>query len=193
VTARVEFPDKLQCLFEPHRYKILYGGRGGAKSWGAARAILIEGARRPLRVLCAREIQRSIRDSVHKLLSDQVTALGLASRYEVLKDEIRGTNGTEIVFSGLRHNVDSIKSKEGIDIVWVEEANLVTPTSWEKLIPTIRKENSEIWVTFNPELETDDTYQCFVVRPPAGAIVVKMTWRDNPWFPKCCARKKPIC
>ena len=182
-TATAKFPAKLQCLFTPNRYKILYGGRGGAKSWGAARALLIQGAAKPLRVLCAREIQRSIKDSVHKLLSDQVTELGLTAHYEVLQDEIRGKNGTEFTFSGLRHNVDSIKSKEGVDIVWVEEANLVSASSWEKLIPTIRKEGSEIWITFNPELETDETYQRFVLNPPEGATVVKLTHADNPWFP----------
>jgi len=121
---------------------------------------------------------------VHKLLSDQVATLGLSGHYEVLQDEIRGRNGTEFTFSGLRHNVDSIKSKEGIDIVWVEEANLVSAASWEKLIPTIRKESSEIWITFNPELETDETYQRFVLNPPEGATVVKLTHADNPWFPK---------
>ena len=182
-TATAKFPAKLQCLFQPNRYKVLYGGRGGAKSWGAARALLILGAVKPLRVLCAREIQRSIKDSVHKLLSDQVAELGLTAHYSVLQDEIRGKNGTEFTFSGLRHNVDSIKSKEGIDIVWVEEANLVSASSWEKLIPTIRKEDSEIWITFNPELETDETYQRFVLNPPEGATVVKLTHADNPWFP----------
>lgn len=188
--TKADFPDKLRCLFEPARYKILYGGRGAAKSWGVARALLILGAKNKIRVLCAREIQRSIKDSVHKLLADQIPLLGLAGHYRVLADEIRGANGTEFVFSGLRHNVDSIKSKEAIDIVWVEEAHTVTKTSWEKLIPTIRKEHSEIWVTFNPELESDETYQRFVVNPPPDARVVMMTWRDNPWFPRVLRQEK---
>jgi phage terminase large subunit len=180
---QAEFPDKLQCLFEPARYKILFGGRGGAKSWGVARALLIIGASRTVRVLCSREIQKSMKDSVHKLLSDQIAALGLAGHYRILSDEIRGANGTEFVFAGLRHNVDSIKSKEGIDIVWVEEAQTVSKSSWDKLIPTIRKSGSEIWVTFNPELESDETYKRFVTSPPTGAIVRKINWSDNPWFP----------
>jgi len=190
MTAQADFPAKLAFLFEPCRYKILYGGRGGAKSWGVARALLIMGAQKPLRVLCSREIQKSMKDSVHKLLSDQVAALGLSGHYRVLADEIRGANGTEFAFAGLRHNVDSIKSKEGIDVVWVEEAQTVSKTSWDKLIPTIRKDSSEIWVTFNPELETDETYKRFVADAPAGAQVVKLTWRDNPWFPEVLRAEK---
>jgi len=190
MTAQADFPAKLEFLFHPCRYKILYGGRGGAKSWGVARALLIMGAQRPLRVLCSREIQKSMKDSVHKLLSDQVAALGLSGHYRVLADEIRGSNGTEFVFAGLRHNVDSIKSKEGIDIVWVEEAQTVSKSSWDKLIPTIRKTGSEIWVTFNPELESDETYVRFVAEPPSVAQVVKLTWRDNPWFPEVLRAEK---
>lgn len=188
--AKAEFPDRLACLFAPARYKVLYGGRGGAKSWGVARALLIIGASRRIRVLCAREIQKSMRDSVHKLLCDQIAALGLAAHYRVLADEIRGQNGTEFVFAGLRHNVDSIKSQEGIDYVWVEEAQTVSKTSWDKLIPTIRKDGSEIWITFNPELESDETYRRFVLAPPDNAIVVKVNWSDNPWFPDVLRAEK---
>lgn len=179
-----EFPEKLDFLFEPHRYKVAYGGRGAAKSWGIARALLIIGAQRPLRILCARETQKSIADSVHKLLSDQVVALNLGGRYRIEKARIVGTNGTEFIFAGLRHNINNIKSVEACDIVWVEEAQTVSRSSWAVLIPTIRKPGSEIWVSFNPDLETDETYQRFVVNPPPGAAVVKINWRDNPWFPE---------
>lgn len=184
----VEFPEKLECLFQPSRYKVLHGGRGGAKSWGTARALLLLAVQNPLRVLCAREIQNSIKDSVHQLLSDQIKAMGLSGFYAVLKDEIRCVagpgRGSAFTFAGLRHNIDNIKSKEGIDIVWVEEARTVSRDSWEKLVPTIRKAGSEIWVTFNPELEEDETYQRFVLNRPTDAIVVEMNWRDNPWFPE---------
>ena len=177
-----DFPEKLQCLFTPNRYKILYGGRGGAKSWGIARALLILGTNKTLRILCARELQISIKDSVHKLLSDQIDAIGLTGFYEIQNASIRGKNGTEFSFAGLRSNVTQIKSYEGIDICWVEEAQMVSKTSWNVLIPTIRKEGSEIWVSFNPELEEDETYQRFVLHPPDGAIVEKINWSDNPWF-----------
>lgn len=181
-----EFPEKLSFLSEPYRYKVLYGGRGSGKSWGIARELLIQGAIRqqPLRVLCAREVQRSIKQSVHQLLSDQIQSLGLGSFYEVLENEIRGKNGTKFSFTGLANNtVESIKSYEGVDRVWVEEAQTVSKKSWDILIPTIRKPGSEIWVSFNPDLDSDDTYKRFVIDTPDNAKVVKVNWSDNPWFP----------
>ena len=129
-----EFPEKLACLFEPSRYKVLYGGRGGAKSWGIARALLILGAKSPLRILCAREFQTSIKDSVHKLLCDQIEALGLLGFYEITQATIRGKNGSEFAFAGLRNNISNIKSFEGVDICWVEEAQSVSRLSWNVLI-----------------------------------------------------------
>ncbi|MGU3384413.1 PBSX family phage terminase large subunit [Methylobacterium sp. D53M] len=180
---QVEFPEKLAFLFEPARYKVAYGGRGGAKSWGFGRALLIMGAQRPLRVLCAREFQNSIAESAHALFAQQIDLLGLDGLYEVQEKRILGRNGTEFIFKGLRHNVASVKSTEGVDICWVEEARTVSKTSWDVLIPTIRKAGSEIWISFNTELEEDETYQRFVKKPPTGARVVKIGWEDNPWFP----------
>ena len=146
------FPKKLQFLFDRCRYKVAYGGRGSAKSWSFARALLIIGVDEQLRILCAREIQKSIKQSVHKLLSDQIVELGLENEYEVFETEIRGRNGTYISFSGLSdHTVATIKSFEGCDIVWIEEAQTVSKRSWDILVPTIRKDGSEIWVTFNPD------------------------------------------
>ncbi len=180
-----KFPNKLDFLFEPHRYKVAYGGRGSGKSWSFARALLIKAANEPTRVLCAREIQKSIKQSVHTLLNDQIQSLGLGAFYEVLEAEIRGLNGSTFSFTGLATNtVESIKSFEGCDIVWVEEAQTVSKKSWDILIPTIRKPNSEIWVSFNPNIDTDDTYQRFVVEPPENAKVVKVNYQDNPWFPE---------
>lgn len=179
-----EFAEAFTFLWQPARYKVAYGGRGGAKSWAAARALLILGVQRPLRVLCAREQQNSIQESVHKLLKDQITALGLDDFYSVQQNAIIGSNGTTFSFEGIKLNVQKIKSYEGVDVCWVEEANLVSKNSWDVLIPTIRKPGSEIWITFNPEREEDETYQRFVVKPPPNAIVRKVTWRDNPWFPQ---------
>lgn len=177
-----QFPDKLQFLFEPHRFKVAYGGRAGSKSWGYARALLSLGANKSLRILAGREIQRSLKDSVKKLFEDQIQTMGLQDNYQVLTDEIRGKkNSTEIVFSGLRHNIDNIKSLESVDVAWIEEASTVSKASWDKLIPSIRKAGSEIWVSFNPELETDDTYERFVLSPPEGAFVQKVNYYDNPW------------
>ena len=180
-----KFPDRLDFLFQPHRYKVAYGGRGSGKSWSMARALLVKAANEPTRVLCAREIQRSIKQSVHTLLNDQIQALGLGPFYEVLETEIRGLNGSTFSFTGLATNtVESIKSFEGCDIVWVEEAQTVSKKSWDILIPTIRKPNSEIWVSFNPNIDTDDTYKRFVVEKPDNAKVVKVNYTDNPWFPE---------
>jgi phage terminase large subunit len=182
--AKTEFPAALQCLFQPMRYKILHGGRGGSKSWGVARALLLIGTTKTLRVLCAREMQTSIAQSVHKLLKDQITELGLEAFYEVQQYVIKGANGTEFTFHGLKHNIANIKSVEGTDICWVEEAQTVSKTSWDTLIPTIRKDGSEIWISFNPSLEADETYQRFVVKPPSNSIVKRINWSDNPWFPE---------
>lgn len=191
---RVEFPEKLRFLFEPSRYKVAYGGRGSAKSWSFARALLILGASRPLRILCAREVQKTIKDSVHKLLGDQIKALELGGFYEVLETVIRAKNGTEITFSGLAsHTIHTIKSYEGVDVVWIEEGQAVCKRSWDILIPTIRKDGSEIWVTYNPELETDDTHQRFVINQPDDAIVVMVNYSDNPWFNEVLEKERLHC
>jgi phage terminase large subunit len=179
----LDFPEKLGFLFEPKRYKILYGGRGSAKSWSVARALIALSMKSPIRVLCARELQNSISDSVIALLADQIKAMGAADLFDIQRTAIYGKNGSEFSFVGLKHNVTSIKSFEGVDICWVEEGQAVSKSSWETLIPTIRKPNSEIWVTFNPDLDTDETYKRFVVSPPNNAFVVKVNHSDNPWFP----------
>ena len=188
--ANAEFPLKLEGLFKKSRYKVLHGGRGGAKSWGIARALLILGAKNPIRILCAREFMTSMRDSVHKLLCDQIESLGLLNFYEITQASIRGKNGTEFAFVGLKNNVANVKSYEGIDICWVEEAQTVSRLSWNILIPTIRKTGSEIWVSFNPELETDETYQRFVANPPEDCITMRVNWYDNPWFPDTLRMEK---
>ena len=180
----IEFPAKLEFLFEPHRYKVAHGGRGSAKSWSFARALLLQATWKPLRLLCAREYQNSITESVHRLLADQVYALGLSGMFEVLKSEIRGKNGSEIIFAGLKNDVSKIKSTEGVDVCWVEEADKVSSQSWDILIPTIRKPKSEIWISFNPHLQSDATYQRFVVNPPPDAVVREVNYKDNPWFPE---------
>lgn len=181
---KIEIPDKLLPLFQPKRYKVIHGGRGSAKSWSVARALVSIGATKPIRVLCARETQKSIQESVHRLLKDQIESLGLDQFYTIQENKILGTNGTEFTFAGIRQQgVANLKSYEGTDICWVEEAQVVTKKSWDVLIPTIRKPGSEIWVTFNPELDTDETFSRFVIRPPEESVIIEMNWQDNPWFP----------
>lgn len=185
VQTTVSLPDWSQPLFEPKRYKVMHGGRGGGKSWAVAISLLLLGSQEQKRILCAREIQKSMRESVHRLLKDCIVRMGLTGFYEVLDTEIRGKNGTIFVFSGLQsHTVDSIKSYEGVDIVWIEEAHGVSKKSWDVLTPTIRKEGSEIWMTLNPDMETDETYVRFVAAgTTADTWVCEVNWRDNPWFP----------
>lgn len=191
---QVDFPEKLGFLFEPSRYKVAYGGRGSAKSWSFARALLVKGKSKKHRILCAREVQKSIKDSVHKLLSDQIQVMGMGDFYEVIENAIRGKNGTEFAFAGLAsHTVESIKSFEGVDIVWIEEAQVVTKRSWDVLIPTIRKDDSEIWVSYNPELDTDETHQRFAINPPPDSLIAKVNWDDNPWFPPVLEKERQHC
>jgi phage terminase large subunit len=192
--VEAKFPPKLKPLFGVSRYKIAYGGRGSSKSWSFAKALLILGSSSPTRVLCVRETQKSIKQSVHTLLSDQIEALGLGYFYQILETEIRGANGTSFTFSGLStQTADTIKSFEGADICWCEEAQSITKRSWDILIPTIRKPNSEIWVSFNPELDSDETYKRFVLNPPPNSVVMEVNHSDNPWFPDVLEQERLHC
>jgi len=177
----INTPAAFQPLYRPSRYKAFWGGRGSGKSTAFADALLASGSERPMRILCTREKQNSIKESVHALLVNRINALGLTG-WTITNTDIRHKNGTRFFFMGLWNNIDSIKSVDGVDVCWIEEANTVSEVSWSKLIPTIRKPGSEIWVSFNPELKTDAAYQRFVLRPPPDSVVVKVSWRDNPWF-----------
>jgi phage terminase large subunit len=169
------------------------------KSWQFARALLLLAVQPSLlwgadaakrwpkdsgpRFLCARETQKSIVESVHQVLSEQIGLMGLNERFVIQDQTIRapGTNA-EFLFAGIRQHVNNMKSFEGCDIAWVEEAATVSKNSWNVLIPTIRKQGAEIWATFNPELESDETYKRFVVSPPENARIKFTTWRDNLWL-----------
>lgn len=193
----VQFPEKSIPLFSAAPYKVMYGGRGGSKSWSMARVILALGANKKLFIVCGREIQRSIKDSVHKLLSEQISALGLQDFYEIQEQKILGKNGTEIVFVGVRNNITSIKSMEGIDIFWLTEAVHVSNHTWDTLLPTVRRdppfgpfgEGSEVWIDFNPDLGSDDTYKRWVLDPPPGTVVLEVNYDDNKWFPDILKRQ----
>lgn len=184
MVTQIELPEKLYPLFcGKARYRVAYGGRGSSKSWAFARMLLVRAVEKKTRILCARELQNSIKDSVHKLLSDQIEKLGL-SGFIVQKDSIRHTNGSEFIFKGLRTNSSEIKSMEGIDICWVEEAQAVSQDSWDVVIPTIRTKGSEIWITFNPLWKTDPTSQKFIEKPHPDSRTVQINYPDNPWFPE---------
>lgn len=179
----IEIPEKLLPLFTKARYKVAYSGRGAGKSWTFARMALLRGKAKPEIILCVREVQKSIQDSVHRILKNQIKKLGLEHFYHVTNTSIRGKNGTEFIFAGLsEHTADSLKSYESVTICWVEEAQAVSSTSWKILIPTIRAPGSEIWVSMNPAMDTNPAWLRFVVKPRKNSIVLKTNWRDNPWF-----------
>lgn len=181
---RAEIPKKLAPLFQPKRYKVIRGGRGGAKSWGVARALIIMATQKKIRVGCFREIQNSLSESVHRLLEQQIESMGFSDIFEVRDAVITCTvTGSDFVFAGLFRNVKKIKSMEGIDIAWVEEAESVSDESWDLLTPTIRKPGSEIWIVYNPQFEEDSTHQRFTINPPADCINIEMHYWDNPYFP----------
>ena len=184
------------------RYRVLYGGRGGQKSWAVADYLIACSLATKIRILCTRETQMSIRDSVYRLLCDRISAMGLSNYFYIQKEGIVSVNGSEFLFKGLRMNINEIKSTEGIDKCWIEEANKVSEDSWTTLIPTIRKENSEIIVTFNPELETDPAYRRFVPHvdkmgivhtPPPGTVVEETTYADNKYFPEVLRQEMEWC
>jgi phage terminase large subunit len=185
------FPKKFEKLFTPAPFKAFFGGRGGGKSINFANAALLIGALgEPKRILCCREIQKSLKDSVKKTIEDQILALNLHEFYWSTVSEIRGINGTVFQFEGLYMNVDNIKSKKGIDICWVEEAQSVSHNSIDILLPTIREPGAEIWFSWNPRYPTDAVDMLFrsqdeagnFIYPP-GSIVEEVNWSDNPYFP----------
>lgn len=179
----IDLPRKAtETLVPKARFKVLYGGRDSSKSWSIARMLLARGLAKPERILCTREVQKSIAESVHQVLSDQVKLLGLSDFYEIQNNYIHGANGTQISYHGLSgQTAASIKSFEGTTICWVEEAQTVSKRSWDILEPTIRAPASEIWVSFNPDMDTDETFKRFVANSPPDSIVTKMNWQDNPW------------
>jgi phage terminase large subunit len=182
--------QKAQQVIGPKaRYKVLYGGRGGSKSFAFADALISKALFEKLRILCTREMQNSIRDSVHKLLCDRISTLGFDDYFIIQRDSIQSRIGSEFIFKGLSHNISEIKSTEGIDICWVEEAERVSENSWQVLIPTIRKENSEIWVSFNPESDKSATYVRFIKNMPPDCLRAFLIYKDNKFFPEVLRRE----
>lgn len=189
-TLRVKVPRKLKPLLLPKRYKGAYGGRGGAKSHFFAEQIILRCLMKRTRVVCIREVQSSIKDSVRQLLIDKIAKFGVSSLFVVLDTEIRGPDGSLIVFKGMQsYNAMNIKSLEGYDIAWIEEAQTLTQHSLDLLRPTLRREGSELWFSWNPRFKTDPVDIFFRKNPPPDAVSVLINWRDNPWFPDVLYRE----
>lgn len=191
----IQLPLYSEKLEAPKRYKVLYGGRGSAKSYTIARILLARGRSEPRRILCAREFQNSIHESVHHLLKQEIEVMGMGNFYEVTNSAITGKNGTEFIFKGVRQNIQSIKSIPGITDLWLEEAQTVSQSSWDVLIPTIREPGSEIWVSFNPDSTDDPTFKMFCNEDGSpknlpDAVILKVNYDQNPWFPKVLKEEK---
>ena len=182
----VQFPEKLEPIRHPYRLKGLFGGRGGAKSRTVAGQLILDATDHYEFVLCTREVQNSIKESVKRTLEDQIHRMQLTDLYKITEYEILNLfNKSRFIFMGLARNISSIKSIEGITKCWVEEAQTISEDSLEILIPTIREAGSEIWFTWNPRWKTDAVDDLFRGEngPPPNSLVIEIGYKDNPWFP----------
>jgi phage terminase large subunit len=180
----IQIPDKLFPILESNeRFIDIYGGRGSGKSWAIAAKLIGKAYESKCRILCTREIQNTIKDSVHKLLSDTIEKYKLESVFTIKNDSIISDEGSEFIFKGLLRNPQDIKSMEGIDYCWVEEAHSVSRRSLETLIPTIRKENSQIIFSYNPTNDDDPIHIDYTISDKPNVLKIECNYTDNPWFP----------
>ena len=185
--AKVEITihDKFKPFFtEPKRYNVCYGGRGKGATWNIARGLLVKSLAEKRRILCTREYQNSISESVYQTLQSQAERLGISDYFRFTKTGIETANGSEFLFKGLRHNIDSLKSLEGVTDCWVAEADKVPEESWQKLVPTIRRDGSVFYIDFNTDSIDDPVYARYVAREREDAQKLFLTYRDNPDFPE---------
>lgn len=190
----IKLPEYAGDLWQPFRHLAWHGGRGGGKSYTVATALVLQSMERHERVLCCRELQKSIRDSSKRLIDDAIDRLGVRSAFTSTETEVRGPNDSLFLFSGLKGNANGIKSMEGITTCWPDEAQAVSQASIDTLVPTIRKPGSRLIWTWNPDLETDPVDVMFRgsnldeddragFKPPPKSIVREITYKHNMWFP----------
>jgi len=183
--TRIRFPEVFQPLTRPARYKGSWGGRGSGKSHFFGGFLVLQSLRKQVRAVCLREVQNSIKDSVKQLIEDKISQYGLLSEFDITDAEIRGPNESLFVFRGLKsYNAASIKSLEGFNVAWAEEAQTITQKSLDLLIPTIRSDDAELWFSWNPDQPTDAVDRLLRGDPPANSAVVRANYTDNPWFPE---------
>lgn len=175
-------PALRQFWETPARNRVLYGGRASSKSWDAAGVSLFAAQSSPLKVMCVRQFQNRIDDSVYTLLKNRINDFGFDGKFSIQRNTIKSVMGSQFVFYGLWRHIEEIKSTEGVDILWIEEAHNLTKEQWEILEPTIRKEGSQVWIIFNPKLVTDFVYKRFVKDPPPNTIVRKINYDENPFL-----------
>jgi phage terminase large subunit len=174
---------------QPARNRVLYGGRSSSKSWDAAGFAVFLAANYCVRFLCARQFQNRISESVHTLLKIQIARFGLAAEFHVTQTSIRHVKtGSEFLFYGLWRHIDEIKSLEGIDICWIEEAHNLTAEQWEVLEPTLRGEGSQFWIIFNPRLSSDFVYRRFVTQTPPRTVRRRINYDENPFLSRTILR-----
>jgi phage terminase large subunit len=185
-SLKIETAAVFEPLLHPGRYKGAWGGRGSGKSHFFATLVIAESVRAKLDCVCIREIQLTLNESVKKLLELKIEEMGVQSHFRVFNSHIESAKGGRIIFQGMQnHNADSIKSLEGYDRAWVEEAQSLSQRSLDLLRPTIRKDDSEIWFSWNPNQPTDPVDVLMRgEHPPPGSVLVEANYRDNPWFPE---------
>lgn len=182
--ARVNIFDSYVPFFnESYRYNVVYGGRAKGATWNITRGLLAESCQNRHRILCTREFQNSINESVYHTLVSQIEMLGVQDNFDIQKNSITTIAGSEFIFKGLRHNIDSIKSMEGITRCWVSEADVIPKESWDKLIPTIRGKDSKFYIDFNTDSTDDPVYKMFVEQKREDTYLIFQTYKDNPYFP----------
>lgn len=192
----IETAEVFEPLLHPARYKGAHGGRGSGKSHFFAEMLIEDCARIPgLRCVCIREVQKSLKESAKRLLEDKITELGLQTMFSILGDHIKTPGGGIIIFQGMQdHTAESIKSLEGFDRAWVEEAQTLSARSLTLLRPTIRGERSELWFSWNPRLKTDPVDKMFRGgEAPTDSVCVEANWEDNPWFPRVLEQERKDC
>lgn len=183
--VEIEIPKAFNPIWDDsYDYYVIKGGRGGAKSESVGRKLLVGGMKEKRKIVCGREFQSSIKESVYDMLGDFVSTYKLGSFYNVLKTEIRGVNGSSFSFTGLRHSINSIKSMYDVDDFWGEEAQTFSATTFRILLPTIRKKGSRLYFTMNPDQEEDPAYQTLVVNPPPKTLLLHINYNQNPYFPE---------
>lgn len=180
--TQVNLPEYASDLWEPFRHLFWRGGRGAAKSRTVASGLVLQAMERHERVLCGREVQKSIKDSVKRLLDDEIERLGVRRAFTSTETEIRGPNDSLFIFAGIRGNANAIKSIEGITTFWGEEAQAISQASIDTIVPTIRAPGSRLIWTYNPDLETDPI-DVMAMNPPPNSICRTINYDDNPWFP----------
>lgn len=198
LTIRPRCPAVYAPLLEPARYKGAWGGRGSGKSHHFAEQIVARHVHQPgRRTVCIREVQKSLKQSAKKLIEDKLSQFGLGAQhgFDVQREVIHTPGGGIITFTGMQdHTADSVKSLEGFDCAWVEEAQSLSDRSLTLLRPTLRKDSSELWFSWNPQRPTDPVDRLLrSVDAPTGAVVVRANWSDNPWFPAVLEQERQDC